>query len=401
MGHRNSIKYDKSGNVRSEGLEVYRYPNDVGSNEYPNYIMFTIIKRASDIGNIEAEAIKGRAVQGHRAVDALYGMKDTTIQHRPDLNTSLAATIGSAAGLVGGLAGGRKLTTNLSQLITAGLPAGRGVVEGAATVAGNVVGVGVGILAGSRLAAQGLKRERITLKKTIALHLNNKPSVNYKADWADTDLGIIGGASKVFGEITAPLKKITAENLRSFSGALSIINNVRDAGNAAFNGMGGAAAVLALKNVNEVAGDLGDVRGFFEAGTGVAVNPYKAQLFKNMAFRTFSFDYVFLPRDEAEYESVQTIIKTFKQYMHPTLGKENFFMGYPAEFDITYFHKNGPNYENIFKISSCALTDLKVEYGGADFVTFKGMSGAPTEIAMSLSFLELELLTEERIKDGY
>jgi len=380
--------YKNSANVRSEGLNVYRYPTDVGSNEYPNYIMFNIVKREGDIGNTER-------IGDAKASNALYGIApETSKQNRSDLNTGLAGVVGTIAAAVGGFEAGSDMAKDAGKFIADKIPAGGALVKAEATVAGNVAGVVVGAAAGITVGAISQKRDRVTLKTTIALHLNNKPSVSYKAQWADRELGIIGGAGQVFGKMK--------DAVSGRSGVMDNAKGLMDAAGEAFKGLGGAAATMALKKVNDTPlKAFGDVQSFFEAGTGQAINPFKAQLFKNMEFRTFSFDYVFLPRDITEYNSVQTIIKTFKRYMHPKLGDENFFLGYPAEFNITYFHKNGPNHENIFKLSSCALTDLKVEYGGADFVTFKGTKGAPTEIAMSLSFLELELLTEERIMDGY
>jgi len=53
------------------------------------------------------------------------------------------------------------------------------------------------------------------------------------------------------------------------------------------------------------------------------------------------------------------------------------------------------------RLPNCALTDLKVEYGGSDFTTFKGTNGAPSEMTLQLSFTELEILTADRIEQGY
>jgi len=372
------LSFEKNTRVNREGLEVHRYPTDVGSDEYPNYIMFNILKRYGDIGNKD-EAAKG-ALQDNAQVDI-------SNQSRPDNSPSLGATLGV-------LAAGAGTAFLTGKAITATGRAWRNLIPGrsraaklAADAAGQLTAIVVGGAAGVATAIPAAivfsERDKVLLKTTIALHLNNKPSVSYKAQWADAELGILGGAAETLN------KSMKEGNILSAAGEL-------------LKGAGGAAAAAGLKNsANTPLKEVGDFRSFTEANTGQAINPFKAQLFKNMEFRTFSFDYVFLPRNKAEYESVQTIIKTFKRYMHPSFGDENFFMGYPAEFNIAYFHKEGANYENIFKLSSCALTDLKVEYGGADFVTFKGTSGAPTEIAMSLSFLELELLTEDRVMDGY
>ena len=371
---------EKNTRVNREGLEVHRYPTDVGSDEYPNYIMFNITKRTGDLGNSE---IAGDAQQANATAER-------SKQNRFDKSPKLGRAMGALGVGIGTAFGVKKLIDETSGAVTAEIAKLTPPVVGKPIVAARglfslVTGAGVGAAVGGAAALGDTfaARDKVLLKTTIALHLNNKPSVSYKAQWADAELGILGGA---------------AETLSKAKDAAGFTNTAKTL----LAGAGGAAMAAGLKNAaNTPLNNIGDFRSFTEANTGLAINPFKAQLFKNMEFRTFSFDYVFLPRNKVEYEAVQKIIKTFKRYMHPTFGKENYFMGYPAEFNIAYFHKEGANYENIFKLSSCALTDLKVEYGGADFVTFKGTNGAPTEIAMSLSFLELELLTEARVMDGY
>ena len=49
-----------------------------------------------------------------------------------------------------------------------------------------------------------------------------------------------------------------------------------------------------------------------------------------------------------------------------------------------------------------ALTDLKVTYGSdGQMTSFKNSDGAPNEIALQLSFTELETLTTDRIDRGF
>jgi hypothetical protein len=68
----------------------------------------------------------------------------------------------------------------------------------------------------------------------------------------------------------------------------------------------------------------------------------------------------------------------------------------------------------LHKISSCVLTNLDVDFGSDnDFMTFKPddesddvnrtsqRSGYPTEITLKLQFTELEVLTRNRIGEGY
>jgi hypothetical protein len=254
-----------------------------------------------------------------------------------------------------------------------------------------VGGAGVGFVVGQVLANN---RDKVTLKTAIALYLNNKPSVAYSANWQDTELGVIGGAP----EIASNLKNV----ITGVEGNTSFDGGRIDAAKNALAGMGGAVAAIGVKNLNDsVLGKFGDAAGLVSAATGRAVNPYKAQLFKSMGFRTFSFDYVFLPKNEAELKQIQNIIKTFRKYMHPNTGREQFFLSYPAEFNIEYHYRENGRNTYLPQISSCALTNLKIEYGGSDFVTFKGTDGAPAEISLSLSFTELEVLTAERVEQGF
>ena len=57
---------------------------------------------------------------------------------------------------------------------------------------------------------------------------------------------------------------------------------------------------------------------------------------------------------------------------------------------------------NLPKVSSCALTNVKVTYGpDGMFNTFQGTDGIPTEMALELQFTELETLTAVRIAQGF
>ena len=133
----------------------------------------------------------------------------------------------------------------------------------------------------------------------------------------------------------------------------------------------------------------------------MATNPHMEQYFKGMNFRAFSFAFKFAPTTEQESHVIDNIIKTLKFYAHPEMkgGPNSRFFIYPAEFDIQYYHKNGPNvYLN--KISTCALTSIETNYtGAAVWAAFK--NGAPVELELTLGFNELEILTKARINEGY
>jgi hypothetical protein len=360
--------------LKNAGLSVYRYPSELGNVQYPHFVMFYISKRDGDRSATETPA------------PADFRQVEMSSQNRPELQAGPGFI--SAMAAVGAAQAAMNIVDKASDILNAGgIPSTvtrRGEVV--AAVGGAVVGGAAGLVLANN-------RDRVILNTVIALYLNNKPSVAYSANWQDTELGVLGGAP----EIASDLKEVFTgrEGEGAITGRLAAAGEV-------MVGLGAATAAVGIKNANDsVLGKFGDAAGLISSATGRAVNPYKAQLFKSMGFRTFSFDYVFLPKNKAEFDQVQQIIKTFKKYMHPKAGKDKFFLSYPAEFNIEYHYKENGRNQYLPQISSCALTNLKIEYGGNDFVTFKGTSGAPAEISMQLSFTELELLTEERVEQGF
>jgi hypothetical protein len=105
-----------------------------------------------------------------------------------------------------------------------------------------------------------------------------------------------------------------------------------------------------------------------------------------------------MPRSPLEAENIKRILNLFKFHMHPELSKGGLFYIYPSEFEIKYFYRDKEN-TYFDKISSCVLEDMSVDYGADIFSTFE--DGNPVEINLTLKFKELELLTKDRITQGY
>ena len=130
-------------------------------------------------------------------------------------------------------------------------------------------------------------------------------------------------------------------------------------------------------------------------GAGIAVNPHLAVIFSGVNFRTHSFQYKFSPRDAGESTTLKNIIKKFKLNMHPTIEGAAFFK-YPNEFDIAFNSKN----ENfLFKFGTSVLSDFQINYnpdGGSYFHD----NGAPVSVGLSLTFTEIDIITQEKIDEG-
>ena len=135
-----------------------------------------------------------------------------------------------------------------------------------------------------------------------------------------------------------------------------------------------------------------------------ADNPYMEVLFDKVSMREFSYNFTFVPKNEREQDDVKRIIQLFRFHMAPELRADhNRFMTLPSEFDIHYMYQaaDGKASENDYynKISTCVLTDCKVDYTPDGVKSFE--DGSPTQIKMDLTFQETEMMTKGRIDEGY
>jgi hypothetical protein len=294
--------------------------------------------------------------------------------------TTLAAgAIGSVLGnsvnnLIGanlkGVGNGAKTVTPLQQFATSGF--GKGVIGGGLAIGGGILG-----MAGNRATGFFEPDQSARIDQAIMLAINKAPEVKYGVEYDAKDLGtmvglISGGSSAVDA----------MDNERNSEYAKSVAMNVANI----------------PKGIADVFGGDLDFGSALKQGMGVAPNPFREQVFRNVQTREFTFEYKFLPRNKTEVDNVQNIIYQFKFHMHPEVSTGGLFYIYPSTFDIAYYYKGKEN-TNFNRISTCVLEDLAVDYGGQGFNTFA--SGSPTEINIKLRFRELEVLTKERIFQGY
>jgi hypothetical protein len=141
-----------------------------------------------------------------------------------------------------------------------------------------------------------------------------------------------------------------------------------------------------------------DIASALSVSTGTALNPFRETVFESVDFRSFAFKYKFYPKNKRESDDVHKIIETFKFHMHPEMSAGKLFFIYPSEFNITYYFGNDEN-GYFHRFATCVLENMDVSYGGEQFSSFR--DGSPTEINMSLTFRELEILTKNMISEGY
>jgi len=154
--------------------------------------------------------------------------------------------------------------------------------------------------------------------------------------------------------------------------------------------------------VSKIAEDTGVVgQGFTDLqlkSMNRAINPHAEMVFKATQNREYNFVFDLVPRSQQEAIAIQNIIKTFKMYSAPEVsaGTAGRYYIPPALFDIKFYFKNGEN-PTIARISTCALTNLIVNYnGGNQFATFD--DGQPIFINISMSFTEVDIITRQLIQ---
>ena len=237
-------------------------------------------------------------------------------------------------------------------------------------------------------ASIGIERPPTTrLDTAISMYMPASVSVSYGADYVDTPIGVG----------TSELSKAGNVDLQSDAGRETIKSGLKNVGAAVKReGIDSLGKIPGLSGIREVA----------EMRDGVIFADRMELAFKGIGKRQFSFDFKMMPRSQAEADEIRDIIYAFKfnmmpEYVGTTKGNQ---MKIPNTFDIQYMYQNAEN-NYLNKISTCFLKDMTVTYGGDRYKTFDQSStdaGAPpVETSIKLEFREIEMISRERIAEGF
>lgn len=241
-------------------------------------------------------------------------------------------------------------------------------------------------------------------------------AVGYNATWDQQQLGFLG------------------EAVRKGIGAPSASSAIKDIGAAL-----SATGVKAL--VDMVAGDA-------VSGAGVALgmmsNPGYALMFSGSNFRSYTFSYNLIARNENESRVIRKLINIFKYYMSPSRGTSdklnkitnefvdasgldkdkkireasNKFIedvgkfgiiSYPSLWEIQFHFTDSSSADLsqstktnnfLFKPAKCALQSFNVDYNSGLGVPAFFKTGAPVTTNITMTFIESEIVTRESITDG-
>ena len=275
----------------------------------------------------------------------------------------------------------------------------------------------------------GKETHSLTLKKhattrlhtAISLYMPPQVSVSYGMNYQDKEVGLLAETgSKIFNEIL---------NTKSWSDVSTTATNIRD--------QLGKGTWQSVKMASIAAADTiaPGARTVIALDRGAIITPRMEMMLEGVSRRSFSYTFIFIPKSAQEAAIVEDIIYAFKFHMHPEYVKNAVAVGknlgrldpgkdvakvatkvgiagvgremtIPSTFDIAYMYQKGPN-NFLNKISTCFLKSMDVQYGGERFTAYSSTKGnfgsgpPPQRTSITLNFSELEIITKERIAEGY
>jgi hypothetical protein len=119
-------------------------------------------------------------------------------------------------------------------------------------------------------------------------------------------------------------------------------------------------------------------------------------LFSGPSLRSFSFTFLFYPREPKEAIEVRRIIRAFKQAMSVKRSATSLLLKSPHTFAISYMTAGQVQHPYLNRFKECALTSCSVEYTpDGTYMTYDGPEKSMTAYRLSLSFQELEPIFDD------
>lgn len=244
---------------------------------------------------------------------------------------------------------------------------------------------------------------------SIALYMPPNVSVSYTPNYSDVNVGGFAGA--VVGAVDMIENWLTSG--KSGNADTAVWDNLMDGFKS-----GMAKTVDAL---------VPGARALSQISAGRIISNKMELSFEGVNRREFNYTFVFIPKSEKEAQLIEKIIWMFKYHSLPEFassknklttindrsttsvtqaGVTGRSMTIPDSFDIEYMYQGQINHM-LNKISTCFCTNVAVQYGGDRFTAYDqtdglfGKGNPPQRTTLTLSFKEMEIMTKNRIGQGF
>lgn len=251
---------------------------------------------------------------------------------------------------------------------------------------GQTIDVGDRYQYGTRSNRRNYSGQRVTLYLPQAITFADQ------ADYeSNVQLGALGGTAEAAINRGETAGAALAGAIRSGTSVLSDLVT----GNSGASGE--AARLAAVRVANAVPGD---VVGNVAASTlRVAVNPNKRTLFRSVNIREFSFQFKMIANSRREADEIENIVKFFRTELYPSVtgsGTEIVGYNFPNLFDIDMKYNNQPV---ATKIKPVYLRNVTTTYNPSSMGWHA--DGKPSEIDVTLAFVEERTLNKSDVQGGY
>jgi len=229
------------------------------------------------------------------------------------------------------------------------------------------------------------------LKNVPVVKLYLPPSLQVNDDMAYNQADLGPGGQAALGAIS---------NASSILGSLSkgLFEGIENTFNLVKGSLPKEAAQVMASRIGQNTPKAG-LRAASAIGLQTTINPGTRNLFEKPNTRQFTFQFRLIATSPSEAEQIRQIVKHFRTYMYPeSINFRNIPIGYkfPPIFKIDFGYRGGN-----LKIPSIMYSYLKnasVTYN-ATSGTFHE-DGQPTEVDLTLTFLEYRALTRQDITEG-
>lgn len=355
-----NAEWNASGPLRKLSLNKFEtslplsFPLDVGGEEYPHYLQFNIFTPPKS-------KYTSAGGGGTKLVD-------------------LSSQIGNIS----------NTTQNLGAILYATFKG----AEGAGKIeSGNIVGgardlIGAGMGAAVIESVGKIQRDYKLLKQVIRLYVPETAqqtlSNKYNATSLTEALGMYGLVAQAADSV-----------------GKNIVDAIKAGNLGALKGIPGASIAEAVGTFGG-GGIVGsNIKDLVTQRAGFAINPQLEILYESPSHREYQFTFKMTPRNQTEAIEMLQIAKAFKFYSSPELSEDGGGRYYipPGIFGIYYMYNNNQN-NAMHKFLPSVLTSINVNYvTTGQFATYA--DGIPVEIEMVLQFQEIDVITKEKVIQGY
>ena len=229
---------------------------------------------------------------------------------------------------------------------------------------------------------------------SVTLYLPQNLQISDAVTYSSGELGAFGAG--VEGGLKGGASALNAVGAGLTQGLDSFTNLFSNAG------LDRDASALALTRTAETFAPAGIAQGI-KAATKVAVNPNLRTLLDRVPIRSIPFTFRLIAQSKDEAIEIEKIINFFRYQLYPDeiqgqIGGASVSLGYkfPDPFEITTTYK-GKQVGS--KFLDAYLTSVSVSYNenGAAFHA----DGYPSDVNMTLSFIESKALTRKLVEEGF